>query len=83
MTFDIAAESALLALIFCDNRNFADLDNLSPDDFYSPDNAAIYAAALDMHAEGTPVNVVTLKAFLTGLRLERDGPKAGNDSLDG
>jgi replicative DNA helicase len=70
MTHDIDAESALLAMLFCDNRNFVDLDNLSPDDFHSPDNAAIYAAALDMQAEGNPVNVVTLKAFLTGLRLD-------------
>lgn len=66
---DVALERGLVALAFADNANLDKVGNLAPEDLTDPVLGAILSAALDMHAEGRPVNVVTLKARLEGIRV--------------
>lgn len=63
-------ERALLALVFVDNGNLDRLGKLTPDDLTDPILGAILAAALDVYEEGRPVNIVTLKTRLEGMRVD-------------
>lgn len=58
---DLEAEQAVLAAIFLQRRGLEDLaDKLRPEDFYSPAHAEIWATALDMFRNSTPVDLVTI-----------------------
>lgn len=76
---DQALERALVALIFADNANITKIGKLEPEDLTDPVMAAALAGALDMHAEEKPINLVTLKARLEGVRIEDD--RTGLDVL--
>lgn len=67
---DIELERALLALVFADNDNLGRLGKLTPEDFADPILGSILAAAQDVYEEGRPVNLVTLKPRLEGMRLD-------------
>lgn len=67
---DRGLERALVALIFADNANVEKLGNLKPEDFSDHGYRAIFAGALNMQAEGRPVNIVTLKARLEGITFD-------------
>ena len=78
---DVGLEQALVALIFADNSNLARLGKLEPEDLTDHVMSAAFAGALDMHAEQRPINLVTPKARLQGIRLEDD--RTGLDVLRG
>lgn len=69
---DVTLERALVALIFADNANIERTGKLTPDDLTDPTMSAAFAGALDMHAEGRPISLITLKARLEGIRLDDD-----------
>ena len=76
---DPALEQALLALAFADNANLDRLDRLAPEDLVDPFLGAALAAALNLHAEGRPANLVSLKSRLEAMPLG-DG-RTGLDAL--
>ena len=75
---DPELEQALLALLFADNGNFGKLGALQPEDLSDTFLASSFALALDIHGEGRPVNLITLKSRLDGVPLA-DG--TGLDAL--
>lgn len=76
---DHELERALVALIFADNINIDNIGRLTPEDMTDPVMGAALAGAQDMRAEGRPINLVTLKARLEGIRL--DDERTGLDVL--
>jgi replicative DNA helicase len=67
---DQSLEQALVRLMFDDNGNLEKLGRLEPEDLTDPNLAAILGAAMQVHAEGRPVNLVTLKPRLEGIRID-------------
>ena len=58
----IEAESALIARLLVDQSALPTLTStLSPEAFYDPDMAAMYAAMVKLSDEGKPIDVVTLR----------------------
>lgn len=78
---DHELERALLALVFTDGRNLDRLRKLAPEDLTDPILGAILAAALNVHADGRPVSLVTLKPRLEGMHI--DDHTTGVDVLRG
>jgi replicative DNA helicase len=78
---DTDLERAALALVFADNANFDKLDNLQPDDFSDVFLANAYRVALDVRADGSPVNLITVKHRLDGMRLPGFDEGTGLDAL--
>lgn len=63
-------ERALIALVLADNSTLDHLGKLTPDDLADPILAATLEAALDLHREKRPVNLVTMKARLGGMPVD-------------
>lgn len=76
---DPGLEQALVALVFADNANLGRLGRLLPEDLLDPLMSAALAGALNLHAEGRPANLVTLKTRLEAMPLP-DG-QTGLDAL--
>lgn len=64
---DAELERALIALVFADNATLDRLGKLTPDDLADPILGATLDAALDLHREKRPVNLVTMKDRLQGM----------------
>ena len=64
---DVGLEKAIIALILADNANLSRLGNLQPEDFTDPMLGAALAEAMNLHNDGRPVNLVTLKFVLETL----------------
>lgn len=66
---DVRAEMALLgalALAGADGAAFAQVAAMvAPSDFYQPDHQVIYAAMVDLHRRGRPIDAVTLRDELS------------------
>jgi replicative DNA helicase len=69
---DLSLEQALIALAFKDNANLEKLGRLEPEDITDPNLAAILSMAMQVHAEGRPANLITLKHRLEGIRIDDD-----------
>jgi replicative DNA helicase len=67
---DLETEQALIALIFADNRAVDQVGDLGPDDFADLNLGTVFREAVAKRADGHPVNPVTLRTELAGLRLE-------------
>ena len=67
---DHLLERALLALVFANNGNMNRLGTLTPEDLTDPILGAILAAAMNIHAEGRPASLVTLKPRLEGMHVD-------------
>lgn len=62
MPHDADAEQAVLSSILMDKDAAAEaFEMLKPEDFYSPENRAVYEAAMQLYAKGEPIDVVTVK----------------------
>ena len=63
-------ERAIVALLIADNEAFKRVATLRRKDFSDTTLGAIYDAMQDVHGEGRPVNLVTLKSRLEGMRID-------------
>lgn len=78
---DIDAEQSVLAAILLSDRSLYGIvigSQLSPEDFYRTQHAAIYSAMLSLYNDGEPIDQLLLKE-----RLRRDGrlEEAGGDAV--
>ena len=56
MPHDIDAEQAVLSSIFMDRDAAAEaFEILKSEDFYSPENKAVFEAAFELYTKGTPI----------------------------
>lgn len=63
---DLDAEAAILSVIQCDAGNMDRVAAiLKPEQFYSDANRRIYEAQIALRAEGRPIDVVTVKGWLS------------------
>lgn len=69
---DLELERALVALIFADNANIDAIGELQPEDLTDPVMSAALAGSLNMRAEKRPINLVTLKSRLEGIRIDEN-----------
>jgi len=69
---DTSLERALIAMIFADNAKIEAIGDLKPEDLTDPVMAGALAAALNLHADTRPINIVTMKPRLEGMRLGND-----------
>lgn len=69
---DMFLERVLIAQIFHDNSAVSRIGKLQPSDLTDAVAAEALAGAIDMAAEGRPINLVTLKGRLEQLKLEYD-----------
>jgi replicative DNA helicase len=69
---DLDLERSLIASLLADNGGFDRVGQLEPDDFFDPTHASVLTAALDLHAERRPVNIVTLRSRFAAVPF-RDG----------
>jgi replicative DNA helicase len=60
---DVELEQAILGAILYDNAELDRLGSVSPDDFYEPLHAHMFAAMLGQWQTSKAVNLVTLRAF--------------------
>ena len=66
---DAEAEQAVLSSMFIDREAVSvAMEVLKGDDFYRPDNRAVFEAALELFAKGEPIDIITVKN-----RLEEKG----------
>lgn len=64
-TYDLAAEQVVLGILMSDPSGVTNLaGSLTPEDFYSPKNAEVFKAILDLHTSGSPVEPQALAAYL-------------------
>ncbi|GFI62084.1 replicative DNA helicase [Clostridiales bacterium] len=69
MPHDADAEQAVLSSILMDKDAASEaFETLKAEDFYSPENRAVFEAALQLYSRGEPIDVVTVKN-----RLEENG----------
>ena len=69
MPHDADAEQAVLSSILMDKDAASEaFEVLKADDFYSPQNKAVFEAAFRLYTKGDPIDVVTVKN-----QLEEDG----------
>lgn len=62
MPHDADAEQAVLSSILMDKDAAAEaFEILKADDFYSPENKAVFQAAFQLYTKGDPIDVVTVK----------------------
>lgn len=62
MPHDADAEQAVLSSILMDKDAAAEaFEILKAEDFYSPENKAVFQAALQLYTKGEPIDVVTVK----------------------
>ena len=62
---DIEAERAVLSSMLMDKDAVGiAVENLTGDDFYSPDNQMVFQAAQELYQTGKPVDVITIKSKL-------------------
>ena len=62
MPHDADAEQAVLSSILMDKDAAAEaFEILKAEDFYSPENKAVYEAAFQLYTKGEPIDVVTVK----------------------
>jgi replicative DNA helicase len=57
---DLDAETAVLGAVLVSPRVLADITSLTASDFYRPTHADAYAAILQLHAQGEPIDVVSV-----------------------
>ena len=70
MPHDIDAEQAVLSSIFMDRDAAAEaFEILKSEDFYSPENKAVFEAAFELYTKGTPIDVVTVKNKLEEMNV--------------
>ena len=59
---DAEAEQAVLSSMFIDREAVSvAMEVLKGDDFYRPDNRAVFEAALELFAKGEPIDIITVK----------------------
>lgn len=82
---DAEAEASVLGAILLSGRALYGLaieDGLRAEDFYAERNRLIYAAMLELHLAGEPVDMVTVTAQLrAGGQLERVGGRVAVEAL--
>jgi replicative DNA helicase len=82
---NLEAEQSVLGAILLSDRAFYPVaveDRLRPDDFYREAHRIVYAAMLDLHDRGDPIDIVTLTEHLRqGGRLEEVGGEAALHAL--
>ncbi|MDR3091535.1 MAG: replicative DNA helicase [Clostridiales bacterium] len=62
---DSDAEAAVLSCMLTDKDSLsAACERLAPEDFYNPQNAALFRALLEMYAKSVPVDAVTVSSYL-------------------
>lgn len=62
MPHDADAEQAVLSSILMDRDAAAEaFEVLKAEDFYSPENKAVFEAAYQLYTKGEPIDVVTVK----------------------
>lgn len=62
MPHDIDAEQAVLSSIFMDRDAAAEaFEMLKVEDFYAPENRAVFEAAFELYTKGIPIDAVTIK----------------------
>ena len=67
---NIEAEESILGGILLDQDAMGRVvDLITPDSFYVPVHQKIYEAALKLHAQGKPVDLLTVKSFLEDHKL--------------
>lgn len=67
---NIEAEESILGGILLDRDAMGRVvDLITPDAFYVPVHKKIYEAALKLHAQGKPVDLLTVKSFLEDYKL--------------
>ncbi len=83
--YDLDAEVSVLGSIIIDSAAIAKvLRVLDPEDFYRETHGQVYRAALELHADGDPIDNVTLGAQLESMGLlERIGGRAELASMQG
>ena len=68
MPHDLDAEQAVLSCMLYDNEGARiGAENLSSSEFYSPANAVIFNAFMDLYNSGKPIDIVTAKNKLEEL----------------
>jgi replicative DNA helicase len=84
---DLEAEQSVLGGILLSDRAMNGLvleEDLKPEDFYRPRHGTIFAAMVELHREGEPVDVLTVSDQLRrDGTLEQAGGKAAIDELTG
>ena len=73
------AENGLLGAIFIHPENFHEIASvISPDDFYSPVNATIYKAILELYTKDSAIDLLTVREVLDNKKeLEKIGGNMG------
>ena len=67
---DLDAEAAIISSIFMSRDNLdKTISVLEPENFYSDANRRIYEAQVELHAAGRPVDIVTVKGWLSDHNL--------------
>lgn len=62
---DSEAEKAVLSSMFMDKDAVGiAIENLTPDDFYNPDNKMVFEAAVELYHSGKPIDIITVKSKL-------------------
>ena len=62
---DSEAEKAVLSSMFMDKDAVGiAIENLTPDDFYNPDNKMVFDAAVELYHSGKPIDIITVKSKL-------------------
>lgn len=70
---NLEAEQSVLGGILIDNQTFHKIiDTLSPDDFYRPAHAKIFAAMCELAQKAEPIDVVTLTAKLKQMNVHEE-----------
>lgn len=65
MPHDTDAEQAVLSSIFMDRDAASEaFELLKAEDFYVPENRAVFEAAFELYSKGAPIDVVTIKNIL-------------------
>jgi len=73
LPFNNEAEQSILGCVFVDPQSLITIaENLSPDDFYVPQNKLVYSAMLDLWNRGEPVDSITVTKEL-GKNLDAIG----------
>lgn len=76
MPFSLEAEQAVLGTVIIDSEKFADIADLSSEDFYVQSHQQIFIAMQDMFTKNRGIDVVTIIDTLTRLGLYTEGDAA-------
>jgi len=80
---DALLERMLIAKILADNSVMAKLGKLTKGDLVGISTAPAFDAAIDLAAEGRPINLATLKPALTAVRIGYDRTALDDLATDG